>query len=55
MQEQTYRLTVGAGEEARLDRFVSQLLELSRTRVHKLVAEERVTVDARPTKKSEVV
>ena len=55
MQEQSYSLTVGAGEETRLDLFVSNRLELSRTRVQKLVAEERVTVDGRPAKKSDVV
>ena len=37
----------------RLDRFVSERLELSRTRVQKLVAEGLVRVDGRPGKKSE--
>lgn len=55
MEERSYSLTVGTGEEARLDRFVSERLDLSRTRVQKLVAEERVTVDGRPAKKSEIV
>lgn len=55
MEEQSYSLTVGAGERARVDRFVSDRLELSRTRVQKLLAEGRITVDGRPAKKSEPV
>lgn len=55
MEERSYSLTVGTGEEVRLDRFVSERLDLSRTRVQKLVAAERVTVDGRPAKKSEIV
>ena len=41
----------GVGE--RLDVFVAAALELSRTRVHKLIEEGRVIVDGRPAKKSE--
>jgi 23S rRNA pseudouridine1911/1915/1917 synthase len=50
-----HTLTVEAGEEARLDLFVSERLDLSRTRVQKLLAEGRVTVDGRSAKKSETV
>lgn len=48
-----HELTVGEGEGDRLDRFVADHLELSRTRVQKLVTEGLVTVDGRPAKKSE--
>jgi 23S rRNA pseudouridine1911/1915/1917 synthase len=48
-------LTVGAGEQARLDLFVSGRLDLSRTRVQKLLAQGLVTVGGRPAKKSETV
>lgn len=41
--------------EGRLDVWVSGKLELSRTRVAKLLAEERIRVDGRPAKKSEPV
>jgi 23S rRNA pseudouridine1911/1915/1917 synthase len=45
-----------AGEESeRLDRFVAARLDLSRTRVQKLLVEGLVTVDDRPGKKSEMV
>ncbi len=53
--EESYSLTVGAGEEARIDRFVSDRLDLSRTRVQKLLAEGLITVDGRRAKKSEPV
>ena len=46
---------VGPGEEGRLDRFVADRLELSRTRVQALVAEGRVLVDGRVPRKSERV
>jgi len=48
-------LTVGDGEDERLDRFVAQRMALSRTRVQKLLAAGYVTVDGRPAKKSESV
>lgn len=41
--------------EGRLDVWVAGKLELSRTRVAKLLAEERIRVDGRPAKKSEPV
>ncbi len=48
-----YRLlTVGEGGD-RLDRFVAERLDLSRTRVQKLLAEGRIVVDGRPARKSE--
>jgi 23S rRNA pseudouridine1911/1915/1917 synthase len=43
---------VGRDEEDRLDRFVSGRLDLSRTRVQRLIAEGRVTVDGRCVPKS---
>jgi len=48
-------LVVVAGEEGRLDSFVSGRLDLSRTRVQALVAEGRIQVDGRVPKKSERV
>jgi 23S rRNA pseudouridine1911/1915/1917 synthase len=53
--ERAYALVVEAGEEGRLDRFVSARLELSRTRVQALLAEGRVKVDGRAARKSEAV
>jgi 23S rRNA pseudouridine1911/1915/1917 synthase len=48
--------TLTVGQEAeRLDRFVSERLDLSRTRVQKLVAAGEVLVDGRPGKKSETL
>jgi 23S rRNA pseudouridine1911/1915/1917 synthase len=47
-----HELTVEAGEEARLDRFVAQRLELSRTRVQKLLGEGHVTIDGAGARKS---
>jgi 23S rRNA pseudouridine1911/1915/1917 synthase len=55
MEEQCHTLTVAEGERERLDRFVSTRLELSRTRVQKLIEAGNVTIDARPGKKSELV
>ena len=55
MEEQSYSLTVGEGDGIRLDRFVAERLELSRTRVQKLLVAGRITVDGRPGKKSELV
>jgi len=56
MSEETlHTLTVQEGDEDRLDRFVSDRLELSRTRVQKLLEEGLVTVDGRSAKKSERV
>ena len=53
--EETYALDVRAGEEGRLDRFVSSRLDLSRTRVQSLLAQGRITVGGRLAKKSEAV
>jgi len=53
--ERRHTLTVGPDGADRLDRFVSDNLELSRTRVQKLVADGRITVDGRAAKKSETV
>jgi 23S rRNA pseudouridine1911/1915/1917 synthase len=53
--ERAYSLVVAAGEGGRLDRFVSERLEMSRTRVQALLAEGRVKVDGRPARKSEAV
>jgi 23S rRNA pseudouridine1911/1915/1917 synthase len=55
VEEQCHTLTVAEGERERLDRFISTRLELSRTRVQKLVEQGNVTIDGRPGKKSEVV
>ena len=54
-EEQRHELTVEPGDESRLDLFVSERLELSRTRVQKLLAEGKITVDGRPGRKSEPV
>jgi 23S rRNA pseudouridine1911/1915/1917 synthase len=51
----TETLSVGPGEADRLDRFVSERLELSRTRVQALIADGRILVDGRPARKSERV
>jgi ribosomal 50S subunit-recycling heat shock protein len=53
MTGERHALTVEAGGASRLDRFVSERLDLSRTRVQKLVADGLVTVDGRPARKSE--
>jgi 23S rRNA pseudouridine1911/1915/1917 synthase len=50
-----HELTVEEGVEVRLDRFISERLELSRTRVQKLLVEGLVTIDDRPARKSEIV
>ena len=47
-----HTLTVQPGESERLDRFVSDRLELSRTRVQKLLADGRITLDGRRPRKS---
>jgi len=46
-------LLVATDDEPRLDRFVADRLELSRTRVHKLIADGRVTIGQRTPRKSE--
>jgi len=51
----TESLRVGPGEKGRLDRFVADRLELSRTRVQALVAQGRVLVDGHAPRKSERV
>lgn len=53
MAEGRHSLTVGPEGADRLDRFVTDHLDLSRTRVQKLVAAGRVTVDGREAKKSQ--
>src|SRR5688572_15723883 len=53
--EGAYALVVEVGEGGRLDRFVSDRLELSRTRVQALLADGRVKVEGRPARKSEAV
>ncbi|MDE3004661.1 MAG: RluA family pseudouridine synthase, partial [Gemmatimonadota bacterium] len=50
-----HTLTVQPGESERLDRFVSDRLELSRTRVQKLLADGRITLDGRRPRKSEIL
>jgi 23S rRNA pseudouridine1911/1915/1917 synthase len=55
VEPERHTLTVGAGEEARLDIFVSDRLDLSRTRVQKLLTDGLVTIDGRPAKKSDIV
>jgi 23S rRNA pseudouridine1911/1915/1917 synthase len=51
---EVHTLTV-ASEAVRLDRFVAERLELSRTRVQKLLSAGRILVDGRPGKKSETL
>ena len=51
---EVHTLTV-ASEAERLDRFVAERLELSRTRVQKLLSAGRILVDGRPGKKSETL
>jgi 23S rRNA pseudouridine1911/1915/1917 synthase len=46
-------LTVGEGAEGRLDRFVADALDLSRTRVQALLSEGRIMVDGEAAKKSD--
>ncbi|MEQ8330500.1 MAG: RluA family pseudouridine synthase [Longimicrobiales bacterium] len=48
-------LEVGEGQEERLDAFLSARLELSRTRIQKLIAAGHVRVDGAVPKKSNVV
>lgn len=48
-------LEVRPGEEDRLDRYVSERLALSRTRVQRLIEDGHVSVDGRPARKSERV
>jgi len=48
-------LVVAAGEDGRLDSFVSGQLDLSRTRVQALIVDGRIQVDGRVPKKSERV
>lgn len=53
MPDERHELTVGPEGADRLDRFVSERLDLSRTRVQKLIDEGRVTLDGKVTKKSD--
>lgn len=55
MEEERHTLTVEEGDKGRLDRFVSSSLGLSRTRVQRLLAEGRITLDGRATKNSEAI
>jgi len=55
VSERSYSLTVEPGESGRLDRFISERLDLSRTRVQALLVEGRVTLDGRTPRKSEAV
>jgi len=55
VEEQLHELVVGVEEGRRLDLFVSEHLELSRTRVQKLLASGAITVDGRSARKSEPV
>ncbi len=55
MEDQLHELVVCEGEGGRLDVFVSDRLELSRTRIQRLVAAGAVTVDGRAARKSEPV
>lgn len=48
-----HSLRVGEGSVGRLDRFIADALDLSRTRVQALLAEGLITVDGRVAKKSE--
>ena len=53
--EERHVLTAEEGETERLDRFVSDRMGLSRTRVQKLLADGCITVDGAPGKKSLLV
>ncbi len=55
MEEERHTLTVEEGQTGRLDRFVSDRLSLSRTRVQRLLEDGRITVDGRAAKKSEAI
>lgn len=50
-----HTLTARDGESERLDRFVADRMNLSRTRVQKLLADGKITLDGRVPRKSEVV
>lgn len=54
-EQRTHSLTVPEGIEERLDRFVADSLELSRTRVQRLLADGSITVDGDVAKKSDPV
>jgi 23S rRNA pseudouridine1911/1915/1917 synthase len=54
-EERAYSLIVEEGDSGRVDRFVSDRLDLSRTRVQGLMTQGRITLDGRPGKKSDVV
>ena len=55
MDGTTHRLTVPEGDEGRLDSFIASELDLSRTRVQKLLAAGMVLLDGAPAKKSDSV
>lgn len=55
MPDERHVLTVSEGEGGRLDRFVTERLSLSRTRVQRLLTQGLITIDGRPAKKSEGV
>jgi len=52
-RERRHTLTVGEDAGGRLDRFIADSLDLSRTRVQGLLADGRITVDGAPAKKSD--
>ena len=52
---ETHLLTVEEGEEGRIDRFVASVLELSRTRVQRLLSAGMIKVDGEFAKKSDSV
>lgn len=52
---EVHTLVVAEGDSQRLDVFISERLELSRTRVQKLLGDGHITVDGRLGKKSEIV
>ena len=53
--ERVHALIVEEGEGGRLDRFLAERLDLSRTRVQALLADGRVKLDGRAARKSEAV
>ena len=52
---ETHLLTVEEGEEGRIDRFVASVLELSRTRVQRLLSAGMIKVDGEFAKKADSV
>lgn len=54
-ESEVRRLEVGEGESVRLDRYLAERLELSRSRVVSLIQDGQIQVDGRLAKKSEIV